>query len=164
MRWLDRLLSRDGPYVATRINAIAELGTRVELCGEVEPLELLHDPIDGEPAVVLNYHAHRPGLAQRYFSIQATEGAVEAYQGTNFLLRDDSGTALIQVQPGANLGKLHDNLRNEFGVDLRASIERIGPGDRVRVRGRVAERTDEGSPHRREPWCVVVILDELEDA
>lgn len=164
VRWLDRLLSREGPYLPCRIGELSELGSRVELCGEVEPLELLVDPIEGEAAVVLDYQAQRPALTQRYWGIHSTEGNIEAYQATNFILRDPSGAALIQVQPGADLGKLHANLRQEFGVELQASVERVGPGDRVCVRGRVSERSDEGSPHRREPWSVVVILDELEDA
>jgi hypothetical protein len=163
VRWLDRLLSREGPYLPSQIGAVSGPGSRVEVCGEVEALELLHDPIDGEPAVVLNYHAHRPALTQRYWGIHSTEGNVEAYQATNFLLRDPTGVALIHVQPGGDLAKLHDNLRNEFGVELQASVERIGPGARVRVRGRVGEQSDSGSPHRRVPWSVVVILDELED-
>jgi hypothetical protein len=160
--WLDRLLSREGPYQSRRIEAIDCDDTRVELEGEVEALELLHDPVEGEPAVVLNYRAQRPGVAQRYFGIHEAAGEIEGYQATNFVLRDESGAALIEVERGGDLAKLHRRLRDEFGVDLQVEVDHIAPGDRVRLRGRVRARTEEGSPHRREPWAVVVSLDELE--
>ncbi|PRP97703.1 hypothetical protein ENSA5_32100 [Enhygromyxa salina] len=164
MRWLDRLLSREGPYVARQIAELRATDSRVELAGEVEALELLRDPVDDEPAVVLNYRARRPGVAQRYFGIHGSEGEIEAYEATNFVLRDASGAALIQVERGGDVGQLHAKLREQFGVDLQASVEQVGPGDRVRVRGRLRAHSVGGSPHRREPWTVVVILDELEDA
>lgn len=164
MRWLDRLLSRQRDPVARRIESVTREDTRVELEGEVEALGLLHDPLTGQAAVILNYRARRPGLAPRYFGIQDSGGALDAFQATNFLLVDGGGMALIEVAPGSDIAALHRRLSDEFGVDLRASTEHIGPGDRIRVRGRVRAWPDEQSPHRREPWSVIVRLDEVERA
>lgn len=164
MRWLARLLKLGSPeYTRRRVDELVRVDEQVEIEGVVEAVELLHDPLSGEPAVVLNYLARRPGVAARYFSIQTNEGDVEAYQATNFVVRDDSGAALIEVGRGTQIAELHAELLERFGVNLEAEVERVGPGDRIRVRGRVRRQAEGGSPHRREPWTAVVILDELED-
>jgi hypothetical protein len=162
MRWIDRLLARPGPYQRRQIAAIERGDTRVELEGEVEALELLHDPVDGTAAVFLEYHARRPGFAQRLFGIDDVAAEIAGCQATNFVLRDASGAALIEVDRGADIGGLHRRLREEFGVQLEVRVEHVVPGDTVRLRGRVRAWADHGSPHRREPWAVIVALDELE--
>jgi hypothetical protein len=162
MRWLDRLLGRVGPYQPRQIAAIDHTDTRVEIEGEVEALELLHDPIDGTAAVVIEYHAQRPGFAQRFFGIDDVAAQIAGCQATNFVLRDASGAALIEVERGADIAQLHRRLREQFGVGLQVHVEHVAPGDTVRLRGRVRARADHGSPHRREPWAVIVTLDELE--
>ena len=164
MRWLSRLLNRSTPaYTPRRVDELSTVEEAVELEGVVEAVEVLQDPLSGEPAVVLNYLARRPAAAQLYFSIQANEGDIEAYQATNFVIRDDSGAALIEVAQGTDIAKLHAELLERFGVNLEAEIERVGPGERIRVRGRVRRQATGGSPHRREAWTAVVTLDELED-
>lgn len=162
MRWIHRLLGRVSPYQRRQIAAIDHDDTRVELEGEVEALELLYDPIDGTAAVLLEYHARRPGFAQRFFGVDDVAAEIVGCQATNFVLRDGSGAALIEVARGADIPELHRRLYEQFGVELEVRVAYVAPGDRVRLRGRVRARADHGSPHRREPWAVVVALDELE--
>src|SRR5262245_24038033 len=150
MRWIDRLLARTGPYQPRQIAAIEQSDTRVELEGEVEALELLHDPVDGTAAVLLEYHARRPGFAQRFFGIDDVAAEIAGCQATNFVLRDASGAALIEVARGADIGVLHHRLHEEFGVALEVRVAYVAPGDTVRLRGRVRARADHGSPHRRD--------------
>jgi hypothetical protein len=161
VRWLDRLLGRRGAYLGRPISAVAAVGERVELEGRVEALTVLRDPIAGEPAVVMDYRARRPGVAQRYFGLHEGKDGVEASEAVDFVLRDRTGAALIEVERGVDVGELHRRLREEFGIELEATVERLTPEDAIRVRGRVRE-LKEGSPHRREPWTVVVTADELE--
>ena len=164
MRWLSRLLNRGSPdYARRRVDELAQVDEAVELEGVIEAIEQLQDPLTGEPAVVLDYLARRRGPAALYFSIQANEGDIQAFQATNFILRDASGAALIEVASGLDVAKLHAELLARFGVSLEVEVERVGPGDRVRVRGRVRHCAGGGSPHRRQPWTAVVALDELED-
>jgi hypothetical protein len=162
MHWLDRLLARGGGYDRSRISAIGAVDQHVELEGQIEALSVLWDPISGEPAVVLDYDARTPGLAQRYFGIHGNDGGIAARQAVDFVLRDATGGALIEVERGGDVGELHRRLRGEFGIGLQASIERVAPGDRIRIRGRVRALDGGSSPHRREPWTVVVIAHELE--
>lgn len=162
MRWLNRLLGRERSYTTRRIAAITEHDTWVELEGEVEALTLLRDPLDGQDAVLLDYRARRPGLARRYFGVHDVGATIEGQQGTNFVLRDASGSALIEVEPGGDIGQLHRRLLAEFGVDLLADSDRVSPGDRIRVRGRVRVQSRDSSPHRRDPWSVTVVLDDVE--
>lgn len=162
MRWLDRLLARAGPYQRRQIAAIQHGDTRVELHGEVEALELLVDPVDGTAAVLIEYHAQRPGSANRLFGLDEVAAEIGGCQATNFVLRDASGAALIEVDRGADIAQLHRRLREEFGVGLEVRVEHVVPGATVVLRGRVRALADHGSPHRREPWAVIVTLDELE--
>jgi hypothetical protein len=157
MRWLDRLLARAGPYQPRQIAAIEHTDTHVEIEGKVEALELLYDPIDGTAAVVLEYRAQ-----QRFFGLDDMAAHMAGCQATNFVLRDASGAALIEVARGADIAQLHRHLREKFGLGLEVRIEHVAPGDSIRLRGRVRARADQGSPHRREPWAVIVTLDELE--
>jgi hypothetical protein len=162
MRWLDRLRPRRSGYESSRIGAIEAVDQDVELEGQIEPLSLLWDPISGEPAVVLDYEARTPGITQRYFGIHERPGGIAARQAVDFVLRDATGGALIEVERGGDIGELHRRLRGEFGIGLQANIERVGPGDRVRIRGRVRSLDEASSPHRREPWTVVVTAHEVE--
>lgn len=162
MRWLDRLLGRGGSYFGCRISEIATVDQRVEIEGQVEALSVLHDPITGEPAVVLDYQARKPGVAQRYFGIDERDRGIAATQAVDFVLRDPTGAALIEVARGGDVGRLHQRMHEEFGIGLDATVDRIAAGDRIRVRGRVRTLDEGSSPHRREPWMVVVVAEELE--
>jgi len=162
MRWLDRLLARGGGYDRVRVSAIEAVDQDVELEGQVEALSVLVDPIAGEPAVVLDYRARPPGIAQRYFGIHESDGSIGARQAVDFVLRDATGAALIEVERGAEVGELHRRLQDQFGVGLRATVDRVAPGDQIQVRGRVRALIGGSSPHRREPWSVVVSAHELE--
>jgi hypothetical protein len=162
MRWLDRLLARSGGYSSSRISALEVIHQDVELEGQVEALSLLWDPLSGEPAVLLDYDARPPGVAQRYFGIHERNGGIVARQAVDFVLRDPTGGALIEVDRGRDISELHRRLRSEFGIGLQATSDRVAPGDRVRIRGRVRALGEGSSPHRREPWTVVVSAHELE--
>lgn len=162
MRWLDRLLGRGGAYYPSPISGLEHVGQRVVLEGQVETLSVLHDPILGEPAVVLDYRARKPGVAQRYFGLQGEESGIRASEAVDFVLRDPTGAALIEVARGGDVTGLHRQLHEEFGIDLDAKVERIAPGDRIRVRGRVRALGQQSSPHRREAWTVVVLAEDLE--
>ncbi len=161
MRWLDRLRSRLQGYAPRRVGELVRAGARVELEGQIEALTQLEDPLEGAPAVVLRYRARSPGISQRYFGIPDDRGTMEGFQATDFVLRDASGAALIQVERGGDLGELHRRLHAEFGIGLQVELERLAAGDTVRVRGHVRELVGGGSPHRREPWSVVVVAEEL---
>lgn len=162
MRWLDRLLARRGGYDHSQISAIAAVDQAVVLEGQIEALSLLQDPVSGVPAVVLDYAARTPGVTQRYFGIHEGHGGIAAHQAVDFVLRDASGAALIEVERGGDVGELHRRLQADFGIGLDAQVQRVGPGDRVRVRGHVRSLGGRSSPHRREPWTVTVFADEIE--
>src|SRR5690554_4030822 len=162
MRWLDRLLGRSGGYSDCSISELAVVDQRVAIEGQVEALSVLHDPISGEPAVVLDYRARKPGVAQRYFGIDERDRGITATQAVDFVLRDPTGAALIEVARGGDVDALHQRMHEEFGIGLDATVDRIAAGDRIRVRGRVRTVDDGSSPHRREPWTVVVMAEELE--
>jgi hypothetical protein len=163
VRWLDRLLSRSQSYTPSSIAELGEFAVddRVELEGEVEGLQLLEDPLTGEAAVALAYRARTPTPAQRYFGLQSEEGTIEGQQGRDFLLRDRGGAALIVVEPGGDVGELHERLRESFGLNLEAEVDAVRPGDHIRVRGRIRELGEGGSPHRRSDWARVIVADEL---
>jgi len=162
-RWLDRLLSRDKPYAPTPIaeSSHLEVGDRVEFSGQIDALSTLIDPVDGRPAVAMQYRAKAPAALQRFYGIKAYGNAIDAHQATNFVLRDASGSALVEVEPGGNLGELHHQLQRKYGVELEAEVEVIAPGERVRVQGRIVKVTQTGSPHRRDPWSAVVAAEAI---
>lgn len=146
--------------------ALAKEGP-VQLEGRVEvfdPDELLGDPISGDLCVFAHYEAHMPSYAQR---LMITGGGgpmnlvAKSAQATEFLLRDESGLALVRPPCGANLLALHRELLSRHGFEMQASTALVRPGDRVRVQGQVL-RIMEGSPMRREPYQLTLDAQRVE--
>ena len=98
--WLSRLFSRR----YERAQSIAGLETgRVEVSGRVEPLDELVSPLTGQPGVALHYRASTPSATRGAFGELPGHGlrlAMECSQAVDFLLRDESGAALVRVVAG----------------------------------------------------------------
>jgi hypothetical protein len=149
-----RLFSR--PY--RRSPAIASLTAgRVEIQGRVEALEELVSPLTGERAVAMHYRASTPSAVGAFGELpgNALRLAVSGSQGRDFVLRDESGAALIRVARGRDIEKLHADLVDRHGLGLRAEASLIESGQRVLVRGQVVEVFSD-SPHRRVPYGAVL--------
>ncbi|PRQ06266.1 hypothetical protein [Enhygromyxa salina] len=158
MRWLLDLFTRDADPEPHAISASGEVGALVDISGIVEAIEPLKHPLDGSDAVALNYVAHvRSGTELT----EAIEGLlIEGSQGCDFILRDESGAALIELEPGDSVARLHEHVITTHGAGNEINVEAIVPGERVRVRGKVRAVVDDGEPR----WCCVVQANELEHA
>ncbi len=163
MGWLSQLFSRfRRQYVPTEL--IASARGWVEITGTIEGLELLQCPITGDEAVAVYYRAIVPGAASRAYAGllgDTLHVSSQAQQATDFILRDASGAALIRPKYGPNLQGIHQELLRRHGLELQAGSELLVPGERIVVRGFVAEHKDHSTPHRRGPYNLVIDADEI---
>ncbi len=156
MGFWARLFGGGVDPVVTPIGALACGGGEVE--GTTALLEPIFDPVHGEPAIAVRYEARGPSTtASLYGGIAGPSGdfVAQADQATDFLLQDGTGTALIRVPRGADLRRVHAQALHNHGMSLRASVELLRAGERVRVWGEIIELC-EGSPHRRMPYTAVI--------
>jgi len=149
----------------TPIASGSEGPIRVEGTVQVfDPDALIGDPISGDLCVFAHYEAHMPSYAQRLM-IAGGGGPMnlvaKSAQGTEFLLRDDSGVALIRPSAGADLLALHHELLSRHGFEMQAATLIVRAGDRVRVHGQVL-RIIEGSPMRREGHDLTIDAERVE--
>ena len=161
MNWLRRLLQGNAPR-ARQISEIEGPGERVELRGVVEPLDVILNPLDSSEAVMLSYHVQILARADPQLGRLDRAAHVVHTQGVSFLLRDASGVARVQVEPGDDLIAIHSDLLARYGPGMELDIFAVEPGDRVVVRGRVQEQIAAGSPHRSASWTAVLIDAEVE--
>lgn len=158
---LDRLLRRHRHI--SDLGALAGLGrARVEIEGDVEALDTIDDPIGGRPCVAIGYRAWPPSTTLGMDG-GTTYGSrayqINARQAVDFVLGDPHGRVLVQVHAGEDIAGLHRRLLARFGVGLRAEVETVEPGARLRVAGRLMHASRSGSPHRRSTWSAVVRAD-----
>jgi hypothetical protein len=129
-----------------------------------DPDTLIGDPLTGDLCVFAHYEAYMPGYAQR---LMITGGGgpmnlvARSAQGSDFLVRDASGVALIRPSAGADLLALHHEMLSRHGFEMKAHTQLIKAGDRVRVRGQVVKMM-EGSPMRREDFAAVIEAENVE--
>ncbi len=139
--------------------ADAELG-QVELTGTVEAMDLLNDPITGEPCVVIEYRAWPPTTTLGIGGGLVGGGhgyVVHATQAVDFLLNDGSDRALIKVERGQDIVAIHGKLTARHGIELHTERRLVRAGTTVRVAGTIAHRGRMArSPHRREPHLLVI--------
>jgi hypothetical protein len=161
--WLDRLLRR---YRA--VAGLGDLSTvgrgRVEVEGTIEGLELLADPIDGDPCVAMDYRAWPPSTTMGIdggTSYGSRAYQVNAREATDFVLADGEARVLVVVDRGDDIGGLHRRMLAQFGVGLRAEVDVVSVGSRVRVAGELTEAWSRGSPHRSSPYSAVVRADRV---
>lgn len=158
---LDRLLRR--------YRSVSDLGTlqafdraRVEIEGEVELLEALDDPIGGRSCAAMDYRAWPPSTTMGIDG-GTTYGSrayqVNARQAVDFVLSDGHGRVLVQVSGGEDIAGLHRRLLERFGVGLRAEVDTVEAGTRLKVAGRLTHTARRGSPHRSASWTAVVRAD-----
>jgi hypothetical protein len=156
LRWIANLLRRRYRQVAD-LHDIGE--GRVEIVGTIEALDLLHDPLTGDPCVAMEYRAWAPSTTV------GLDGAVDggrayqiaARQAVDFVLQGGGSRVLVRPVAGDDVLEVHRALLRRFGVGLRAEVELVPAGASVRVMGRVMHRLGEtGSPMRTEPWAAVV--------
>jgi len=152
--WLSRLFSR--PYRQTAAIAGLSQGP-VEIEGRVEALEELVSPLTGERAVAMHYRASTPSAVGAFGELpgNALRLAVSCSQARDFVLRDESGAALVRVARGRDIEQLHADLVGRHGLGVRAEASLIETGQKVLVRGQVVEVLSD-SPHRRVPYEVVL--------
>ncbi len=110
----------------------------VALAGRVEPLDTLHDPVSGEPAVAIEY------LAAPQSSVVGVAGA--------------SHRALVRVARGSDVAAVHRDLTARFGVGLHTERRLVRPGDLIRVVGRRLGAPPT-SPMRDEPYLATILAD-----
>jgi hypothetical protein len=136
---------------------------RVEVQGRVEALDVLHDPLHGEPCVAIEYRAWPPTSMVGMDGGNAQSGRafeLAARQAVDFVLADGTGRVLIQAAQGDDLAALHHQLLHRFGVQLRAEVETVPVGSLLHVAGRVTHRRGRvGSPMRSEPYVATVHAD-----
>lgn len=161
MNWLRRFFLGDSPRPRA-VNEIEQPGERVELRGVVEALDVIQSPLDGREAVMLRYHAQIMARADPQLGRLDQAAHVAYSQGVSFLLRDPSGVARVQVEPGEDLIAIHSDLLARYGPGIELDIFAVEPGDRVVVRGRVQEQIAAGSPHRSAAWTAVLVDVEVE--
>ncbi|MCA9713372.1 MAG: hypothetical protein KC468_01615, partial [Myxococcales bacterium] len=123
---LDRLWPRYHEHGAI---ASARAG-RVVITGVIESLEdgdALACPLSGELAVVVHYVARTRGMSSRAYGIagDALDIVRRAHEGRDFLLRDSSGAALILVDAGEDVLRLHDTLFEQHGLSLEPDTELV---------------------------------------
>ena len=161
MNWLRRLFL--GEQATPR--HVAELetpGELVELRGIVETLGVILNPLNGSESVMLHFSARISARADPQLGLLDQAALVEFRQGTNFLLRDASGVAMIEVETGDNIVEEHGRLLTQYGPGIEVDVNAISPGDRIVVRGRVRERVATTSPHRSATWSAVVTKPTIE--
>lgn len=133
----------------------------VALAGRVEPLDTLHDPVSGEPAVAIEY------LAAPQSSVVGVAGAfvalsrafqVTCQQATDFLVADGPHRALVRVAPGSDVAAVHRDLTARFGVGLHTERRLVRPGDLIRVVGRRLGAPPT-SPMRDEPYLATILAE-----
>jgi hypothetical protein len=158
--WLERLWGKRYRVVPN----LHEIGTgRVEISGIVQAVDLLRNPVSGEPCVAMEYRAWPPSTTV------ATDGAtahgsrayqIKVRQATSFVLGDDYARVLVQVPAGVDIEAVHEDLLARHGVGLRTEVEMVQEGERLHVVGRVTH-TSAGivSPHRAEPHAATVAAD-----
>ena len=154
-----RFVPQPQPRAVAELDEIGEL---IELRGQVEALQVIHNPLDGSEAVLLSYSARIRALAERQIGIDDPAARSHHVQGTSFLLRDASGVALIEVEAGEDIEAIHAKFLAAYDAGIMVDVEMIAPGERVRVRGRVRELVGSGSPHRSGAWSVVIGSAEIE--
>ena len=146
-----------------RLHSLRELAAapreRVEIVGVVEALEPVLCPVSGRPAVALEYTAWPQSSTLGIdgagaYSSRAFQ--VKYHQAADFVLCDGPHRALIRVDPGRDLLRVHRELLARHGVGLRSEQHLIAAGARVRVIGRVESASATASPHRREAYLAVV--------
>lgn len=160
MSWLSRLSRR-------RYSVIQELGEiregRVEIEGVVDIIEPLHDPLEGERCIAIDYRAWPPSTTLGLdggSAFDARAFQIEARQSVDFLLTDGTTRVLIRAEGGRDVAELHRELLERYGVGLRAETRLLQPGVRARVAGQVeSARAAGGSPHREEPYAAIVKAD-----
>lgn len=155
MDWLRKLFTREADPSPRSVVDLAEIGERVELIGRVEAPSPLHCPVTHDPAVVIHYRARPIGR----FEVDVPTPFTVGEQATPFVLRDLSGTALIEVDSGVDVAEIHQRLLHTHGVALELDIALIRPGDEVCVQGHVLERARDGDHGER--WTTVVVADAI---
>ncbi len=161
MNWLRRFFLGNTPR-PRQISEIEGSGERVELRGVVEALDVILNPLDSSEAVMLRYQAQIMARADPQLGRLDRAAHVAYSQGVSFLLRDPSGVARVQVEPGEDLVAIHSDLLARYGPGIELDISAVEPGEQVIVRGRVQERIAAGSPHRSAAWTVVLADVEVE--
>jgi len=156
VNWLRRLFL--GEQATPRhVAQLDQPGELVELRGIVETLQsVILNPLDGSESVMLHYSARIFARADPQLGLLDQAAVVEFRQGVNFLLRDPSGVAMIEVQAGDDIVEEHGRLLAQYGPGIELDVETISPGDRIIVRGRVRERVATTSPHRSATWSAVI--------
>ncbi len=156
MAWFDRIFRR-----VPLVRNWDELAVGpVELEGTVRGLELLTDPVDGRRCVAMEYRAWPPSttlgvdgaavIGDRAFQVGVA-------QAVEFLLESKGVSLLVRPQQGQDVAARHRALTDQYGLNLRTEVHCVGPGEQIRVRGRVVHVSPPGgSPHRSDPYRAVV--------
>ena len=143
-----------------RVTSLQELGSgRVEVDGLVEGISAVPHPATGDDVVAVAYQAWPPSTTVGVdgAGADASRGfKVAARQATDFILVLGGARVRVRVPGGEDVAALHADLVDRYGVGLRAEIDVIQAGDRVRVLGQATQASDGGSPHRRDPDAGII--------
>jgi hypothetical protein len=151
-----------------KLFSVGELGSvpsgeTVEFEGIVEALEVLRDPVEDEACVAMEYRVSPPSTTvgiDGATSHNSRAFELSAHQAVEFVVREEHSRVLVQPRRGQDVGALHLELLERYGVQLRVEVVALRPGAKVRVVGRVAHRrTERVSPWRTDAYAVVVAAD-----
>ncbi len=158
-----RLFRRFRPLVIDGFGDLIEYqvttGSMVELCGEVEAVETIIDPLAGIECVAIDYGAWPQSTTAGIDGAAPSNSRafqLTCHQAVDFVLLREGLRLLVRVDRGRDVGELHHQLLGRYGLGLRSEAQSIIGGDRVRITAAVERLHDAGSPHRSDPYLAVV--------
>lgn len=164
----NRLFRRFRPLQIIDFSEFAEHevtpGSRVELCGEVEAIETIVDPLTGARCIAIDYGAWPQSTTAGIDGAALSSSRafqLTCHQAVDFILHRNGLRLLVRVDRGRNIGELHHQLLERYGLGLRSEVQSIVGGNRVRVTGAVERLRDTGSPHRGDPYLAVVAAQQI---
>src|SRR5690606_19311435 len=117
-------------------------------------------PLTGEACVAVEYRAWPPSTTLGMDGATSHAGRafqLDARQAVEFVLVDATASILVRPPRGEDVGALHRDLLQRYGVGLRAETNHVPAGAQIRLEGRVTfVRGGKGSPLREETYVAVV--------
>ena len=150
MGFFSRLLRRVKPQLRPIVQLERGAAKIEGVASAITPI--LH-PLDDSPVLAMSYRATASGSVGGITGTSIDQ-LLEARQATDFLVTDDTGTALIQVERGQDVAQFHAQALTRHGLSMRVEVQALRDGMRVCVLGNVVDLPT-GSPHRLQYRAVV---------
>ncbi|HFE46138.1 MAG TPA: hypothetical protein ENJ18_11705 [Nannocystis exedens] len=164
----SRFFRRFRPLVIDGFDDLIEhdlsAGSLVEICGEVEAVETIIDPIAGIECVAIDYGAWPQSTTAGIDGAAPSNSRafqLTCHQAVDFVLLRGGLRLLVRVDRGRDVGELHHQLLERYGLGLRSDAQSIVGGDRVRITASIERLRNAGSPHRSDPYLAVVAAQQI---